>query len=312
METHRPVMGDRNKKTVFDIACPTGVSHHGELSFAQWDSLDWSVAAKPRQTAVVECRSDVFDYESSQDERVDWYLNFADKYLFAFYDGPLFAQDEIQVAEHPVLGALREKLIFEGVQPLTELEDRSTPCTITGAPRRCAIEIGPTERRPNGLYGNEFATASTEDVINATTALDPPTVSNILAMAAPAGGFDAYDHDDVNRIMTILMTGFSAAARESFRLSSSKKVVVHTGFWGCGVFGGNRILTPALQIVAAHWAGLDKLIFHAVNPEGKSSFKKAQEFAEQWLSNHSATIDFDAFVDVIADLRFGWGMGDGN
>jgi len=38
---------------------------------------------------------------------VPWYVNFADPRLFTAYGSGLFAQDEIQAAEHPILGHLR-------------------------------------------------------------------------------------------------------------------------------------------------------------------------------------------------------------
>ncbi len=40
----------------------------------------------------------------------EWWVNFADPHLFVAYGSSLFAQDEIQVAEHPSLGHLREAL----------------------------------------------------------------------------------------------------------------------------------------------------------------------------------------------------------
>lgn len=42
---------------------------------------------------------------------MEWWVNFADPILFVAYAGRLFAQDEIQVAEHPALGHLKEKLV---------------------------------------------------------------------------------------------------------------------------------------------------------------------------------------------------------
>jgi hypothetical protein len=42
------------------------------------------------------------------------WVNFADEHLFVAYASRLFAQDEIQVAEHPSLGHLKEKLVRKG------------------------------------------------------------------------------------------------------------------------------------------------------------------------------------------------------
>jgi len=41
---------------------------------------------------------------------VEWYLNFADGDLFFHYGSKLRAQDEHQVAEHPILASVKEML----------------------------------------------------------------------------------------------------------------------------------------------------------------------------------------------------------
>lgn len=42
---------------------------------------------------------------------MDWHINFADKHLFGYYGGGLFAQDEMQAAEIPTLASVRESLV---------------------------------------------------------------------------------------------------------------------------------------------------------------------------------------------------------
>ena len=50
-----------------------------------------------------------YQYKPSTDAKeVEWYINFADSSLFFAYGTALFAQDEMQVAEHPSLASLRE------------------------------------------------------------------------------------------------------------------------------------------------------------------------------------------------------------
>jgi hypothetical protein len=39
-----------------------------------------------------------------------WHVNFADPQLFVAYGSQLLAQDELQAAEHPLLGSIREAL----------------------------------------------------------------------------------------------------------------------------------------------------------------------------------------------------------
>ena len=51
----------------------------------------------------------IFDYKSTEDiDVVEWYMNFANDDIFAFYQSNLLAQDELQVLECPQLASLRE------------------------------------------------------------------------------------------------------------------------------------------------------------------------------------------------------------
>ena len=60
----------------------------------------------------VKFQADVFNYEPCGDNQtVEWYLNFANRDLFAYYSGPLLAQDELQVLECVELAALREYFV---------------------------------------------------------------------------------------------------------------------------------------------------------------------------------------------------------
>jgi hypothetical protein len=64
------------------------------------------------ESTKVKFQSDVFNYESCGDNQtVEWYLNFANHDLFAYYSGPLLAQDELQVLECVELAALREYFV---------------------------------------------------------------------------------------------------------------------------------------------------------------------------------------------------------
>jgi len=57
-----------------------------------------------------------FDYQTvevSDKKLTEWYINFADGDLFAYYGTGLFAQDEMQVAEHPVLASIHTWMTYE-------------------------------------------------------------------------------------------------------------------------------------------------------------------------------------------------------
>jgi hypothetical protein len=192
-----PRLQDRNKKIVYRIACPPGCQHAGQLKFSRWRKmpLPQTLPSGQRQTQL-EAREDVFGYEPLPEGscKVEWYLNFADPHLFCAYGGSLFAQDEMQVAEHPALGSLREALAHSDLKPLTEEDGQPTPVLVQGVERRCAIATDRNldQGRPVGLYGNNFARANSQAIECATRPIQPPTRTNLIAMAAPSCGQGAY------------------------------------------------------------------------------------------------------------------------
>ncbi|KAJ3105653.1 hypothetical protein HDU96_008471 [Phlyctochytrium bullatum] len=57
------------------------------------------------------------------------------------------------------------------------------------------------------------------------------------------------------------------------------RVIVHTGFWGCGMFGGNPRMMSYIQMLAASAAGVDELHIHHT---GEESEREAVEEAGIW------------------------------
>ena len=163
MADHPPRVCDANKEIVLDIACPPGAVHHGTLGFTRWAAMELPEQLDPVPPDLVLPVAGFFDYQPviGGDDVVEWHVNFADPDVFAYYGGGLFAQDEMQVAEHPGLGALREALVAAGIDARTKTADRPTPILVTGVERRVAIETDPDAAagRPHGLYGNAFAAA---------------------------------------------------------------------------------------------------------------------------------------------------------
>ncbi|MBI5542366.1 MAG: hypothetical protein HY901_00640 [Deltaproteobacteria bacterium] len=247
-------------------------------------------------------RAGFFDYRPPAVECDEWHVNFADPRLFCAYSGPLLAQDELQVAEHPALAAVREALEPMG-QAQTEDREGATPVLVAGVERRCALATGPNRAagRPRGLYGNAFALAKPEVVRAAVQPQNPPTRSNILAIAAPVG-HGRYSARQIEGIARTAFAGFSAARLES----KSARAVVHTGFWGCGAFGGNRVLMTALQALAAQMAGVE-VVFHWGDEAGEAP---ANEGAR--LAASSAHGEVAAVIQELAGMGFEWGVSDGN
>ena len=312
IQGYPPRWHDRNKRLVFDIACSSGFPFDGEVSFAVWKEETPPNTITTRSGFCV--RAGFFEYAvPSESTTVAWHLNFADPHLFFAYGSSLLAQDKLQVAEHPILGSVREALISQvGITPRTVDErQRPTPVTVTGVQRRCVIDTrpNPAAGRPQGLYGNAFARAPAEQVIAATKPLSPPTISNILALAAPACGYGKYRREEMVYILNAAYTGFSVARRESERLvPSGSRTVIHTGFWGCGAFGGNKTLMTILQALAADLAGVD-IVFWASDQAGVELVNDARKRYEHLRETTPAV---PAFLGHLIHQGFKWGGSDGN
>jgi len=309
-----PHLHNANKKLVYSIACPTGCTHNGRMVFSHWRSMplpqSFSAASYPTE---IEAREDLFGYEPTSEGSgiVEWYLNFADPDPFCAYGGPLLAQDEMQVAEHPALGSLREALLDSNIALWTEQEGEPTPVLIMGVERCCAIATEPnaSQGRPQGLYGNNFARASAEAIERATTPIRPPTITNIIAMAAPSGGSGIYSLEQIDFILRTAFTGFSAARIESSRtLTQPPFMVVHTGFWGCGAFGGNRILMALLQLLAAHLARVDRLVFHHLIDH--NAFSDALRIFKD-LTSGGEQLQIAKLLTGVHAMGFQWGFSNG-
>lgn len=312
---HPPRLHDPNKRAVFDVACPPGCVHSGRVVYTRWPAAGLPSKVKPEAAlGILEIRPDIYDYvpPSEPAGAVEWHVNFADPELFFGYGSSLFAQDELQCAEHPVLGALREALLAEGRPSRTVEAGRPSPVLVAGAERRCRINTEPDHARgrPAGLYGNAFSAASVDEVRSATVRIDPPTTSNIIAIAAPQGGFGSYRSETIAEVLETAYTGFRAAVHESASLAGERTpVVVHTGFWGCGAFGGNRVLMTMLQLLSAEAAGVARVVFHTVRQGNVAAVAEAQRRLREKLGG--APLATELAVEQIAALGLEWGASNG-
>ncbi len=307
-----PRLGDRNKKIVFGMSSPPGAVHTGTISFSRWRQMPLPEALTRGETSPsFELHENFFTYDPSPQGRVDWHLNFADHNLFFAYGGSLFAQDEMQVAEHPALASLRHGLLESGLKPVTGEDGSPTPVLIMGVERRCGIATDPNdaEGRPYGLYGNRFSIATEDVVRRATKIIDPPTLSNIRAMEAPSWGTGRYTRQQIESVFATAYSGFAAAVFESKEnVASDVETAVHTGYWGCGAYGGNPVLMTLLQMVAACGSGINAFVFHS-GSDG-AAYKEALEMLE-WMWPSGEERSLDALLSQIEGMWFEWGFGNG-
>ena len=304
---HPPRLRNRNKRALLALACPPGANPGGTVVFTRWATMTPPVILNPTSRPIFEAHPDVYDYAGTDtaEPRLEWHVNFADPHLFVACASGLFAQDEIQVAEHPILASLKQSFDATDAVTLTVVDGHPTPILIRGAERRIAVAT-------EGLYGNRFAAASADAVGHATRTIDPPTITNLIAMAAPSGGSGVYTREEIEHILTTAYTAFAAAVFESDEASNADaKTVIHTGYWGCGAFGGNRVLMALLQLLAARLAGVYRLVFHTFDAAGLEDFKRARKVLEQEAPHAHATRLKDLLTQI-QKVHFKWGTSDGN
>lgn len=245
-----------------------------QLSSSQKSALNSLKLNFNHPTTQINQVESVFNYPSSPQNEAHYTVNFADKHLFSYWKGDLFAQDEMQVAEHPELGLLREKWITEGKSDYATLDTKTSEIALIQGVKRFG------KINSDGIYGGKFQQASKQTLDQKVTAQEP-TPSNIIAMAAPhVSPPGNYSKETIHQIFMTAYTAFSAAKKES----AGKKLTIDTGNWGTGAFGNDPKLMAILQILAAQSAGVDKLNYHTVTPEWSTHLQEAQ----QWIKNKTA------------------------
>lgn len=308
---HPPIFHHHHKQAIFKLSADSPPPFSGPIEYARWEASDLPSALSAPVSFKIQ--PGVFTYPNSNGPNtIDWHVNFADRELFVAYGSHLLAQDELQVLEHPILGSVKEALDAKGDSAETIRADGTpTPITITGAQRRCVLDTLPNPKagRPHGLYGNAFACASQQTVLSATYLLNPSRVSNILAMAALPGGYGEYHPEQILFLVKTAYTGFGAARSESVRLhSQSTKTIVHSGFWGCGAFGGDRTLMTIVQLLAAELAGVD-LVYYVFDREGSQLAAEAVTIFESFKGQTTST---EGLLELITAQKFEWRESDGN
>ncbi len=234
-------------------------------------------------------------------------MNFADQHVFGNYGHFMFAQDEIQVAEHPALAAIRELMVgrTDRLRPLTWESDAPTPVLVRGAERTLNIDT-------RSIYGARFARAADATIRECSRVLDPPTRTNILAISAPvSSGGGSYARAEIMAALRTAYSGFRAVVLASVSDHQPiKPIVLHTGNWGCGAFGGDRQLMLSIQMMAAHLAGITEAVFYC----GSDSVDAVWQFESelQGRFKFKPGVRVETIVDRLVGASFQWGRPDGN
>jgi hypothetical protein len=293
---HPPRFSNENKERVHAIACPPGAVHAGTITATRWDTMPLPERWQRPTIESVEWHPGPYDYVTRREGACVWHVNFADPNLFFGYGTALFAQDELQCAEHPALASVREAMIAAGVPARTADAGRATPVLVAGVERRCEVR---------GLYGHRFGKADAVTLKRAVYPLVPAPRHNILAIAALSHGDGTYTAAQIRETLTIAYTGFRAAVLESDALGVPTEL--HTGFWGCGAFGGNREVMVLLQWLAASAAGVTQLVMHVMDDAGLALGARVRER----VAAMPAEVSLDELVAWVAGLGLRWGVGNG-
>lgn len=300
-----PRVEHAKKRLVFDFALDREFS--GSMAVYRYGEIPLPevFAAISPETTITSKRG-FFRY--NDDDTADhWYMNFAHHNLFNGYGHFMFAQDEIQVAEHPALASAREMMLTrtDELRPIAVKDGKPTPVLFRNVPR--SIDI-----RTNQIYGARFARADDDTLRAALSYTDPITHSNILAIEAPIfSGNRDYSEAEIAFALRTAYSGFRAIVLASVsHWSAVRPIVLHTGNWGCGAYGGNRQLMLSIQMMAARLAGLHKIVFHC----GSDPVEDVETFDSilrtKFLFSPGARIS--KVLQKLSSNGFRWGTPDGN
>lgn len=302
---HPPRIEHAKKQLLFDLALSRGLS--GEVSVSRYRELALPDTFQPfaPDTEIV-ARKGYFRY-SKTDGADDWFMNFAHHDLFNGYGHFMFAQDEIQVAEHPALASLREMMLSrnDNLRPATVADGAPTPVLFRNLQRTVNIDT-------RSIYGARFACSDDSTIREAVSQLDPAPLSNILAIEAPiSSGNRIYARSEIEAALRTAYSGFRAVVLCSVTAATPPKpVVLHTGNWGCGAYGGNRQLMLSVQIMAARLAGITKLVFYCGADDKDDVASFSADLTRQFKFKPAATVT--RVVDRLVAKGFSWGTPDGN
>jgi hypothetical protein len=177
---------------------------------------------------------------------------------------------------------------------------------MVNVPRRIVLDTA-----TSGLYGSAFAGASEERVRAAVRVLDPPTLSHICAMEAPKFGSGEYTLSQLSGILCTAHTAFSAVRHVSAMHLEARPVIVHTGAWGCGAYGGSIAVMALMQFIAAWTAGVPELTFHAFTQAQLETVEAAVGMVNAFAAECPVP-KVGQVLQRIAEKGYRWGITDGN
>jgi len=124
----------------------------------------------------------------------------------------------------------------------------------------------------------------------------------------------------ITQILTTAYTSFMAAKIESYAAFHEKgqtdltpDVIIHTGNWGTGAFGGNKTMMAILQVTAAHLAGVHKLVYWVFHDEQPviDALGVITELLRVSAVDDTGSISLSRYLQGVQEKRFRWGISNG-
>ena len=300
------------KQRLFEKALKLFKEQKGTIKVSRWkfDTDQESHLLLEKLPLEIQTRDSFFTYEES-DTAVDrnFYLNYADPYLFGYYDSDLFAQDEIQTLEHPLLASVADYIESspdKAMKGLTVEKGQPTPFVVEDVPQWLSVNTTPVlpDGTKGNIYGWMFSESDTATIDAGIKPLAKERRNSIIAIAAPSGGAGEYIKPDIEYLLQTILSGFGAAANKTAE-DGRQSIAIHTGRWGCGAFGNNEELIHLAQIIGAAATGISRIVFHCITPEALEEAKRKYDMLPRWSS-------FDDAVQFLLSQNYCWNSPDGN
>ncbi len=284
-----------------------GRSVGNQVTASKWSvnsqPVETSPLFNPKKTPMVVVPG-TFRYDASTANTVHWTANFADSNLFGFCEGPLLAQDEQQVAEHPALAHIKAALT-----PEQRTLHRFEAALFQNVPRLGALDTTtPLAGRvpPQTLYGNVFAGASQLEIQSRLTQFNNPVGSNIFAIEAPKVPLALKDQPYQRKDLETLFFTFKNFLLAMKETCPGAKNVVHTGNWGCGAWGNDPKTVYLMTLAATRSAGTaDELRMHPLG--NNNELQAAVQLLAQIEQQHPGMTD-GQFLDHVAANAATYGL----
>ena len=159
-----PTYGPERKQRAFEAALAKHRTDTGEIivTHVMSNQTDMASAVFEKKPFTLTLDKGFYDYTKAREGEDTWFVNFADTTLFVSYDSFLFAQDEQQTLEMPLLAAFKiyiESRPIGGFAPFTNAYGNPTPYLLKGVPLWISLNTQPVlkDGSVEEIYGNKFS-----------------------------------------------------------------------------------------------------------------------------------------------------------